>query len=182
MSNVPLVSVNVPLTVLPALRVTPLALLMVRLLSTVELEGNSTLVVIEAAGEGVVYSTFTELPNVGAASSDPPLREMVAPFPIVRLLPPVNAPLVSVSVPFTVVAPVKDGEVDPASIVRFCKPTALLILMLPVVEPPLPIINVEFDVMLAEEFVIVRSPPAPALACLICTVPPLIVKLFPSGT
>jgi len=177
--NAPLVSVSVPFTVAPALRVTPPELFTVKLLSTVETVGSSTPVVIS---DEPVYSTFALVLNVGASLIDPLLREMVALLPMVRLLPVVKVPLVSVSVPLTTVGPAKYGEVDPASIVRFRKKAALLILILPVVELPLPIRNVEFDVILTESFVIARSPPEPKLACIIFTVPSLIVKLFVLGT
>src|SRR6185295_19866992 len=97
----PEVSVSRMLTVAFALSVTPPESLIVRLLSAVVLVGISGPVVM---GDDPVYTTFTVAPKVGAALSEPPLREMVAPLPSVRLAPLVNTTSVSVSVPLTVTA------------------------------------------------------------------------------
>ncbi len=91
----PLVSESVRLTVVSPLKETVLEVSTVRSSSLPGSAGISRAVVM---GELPVYSTLTPMPNVGAAASEPLLREIRTQSPSVRLPPLLNTPCFSVSV------------------------------------------------------------------------------------
>ena len=114
----PAVKVRAPFTVLEAPKVTPAALLIVKLF-TPEV-GNSTPAVIAVVP---LYVTLVVAPKVGAAfKALPDVLTIVAPAPKVKLAAPEKVPVpvvLRVKVPLTVVAPVNDLLLSTPVMVRF---------------------------------------------------------------
>ena len=90
--SAPLVSDNVPLTVGLEFKVTPPELLIVRPFNTLLRLGSSGPVIILISGVVCVYWTLTVVPNAGELASEPLLREISVPLPIVKLLPLLKSP------------------------------------------------------------------------------------------
>jgi hypothetical protein len=153
----PLVRVKVPVHVAAAFRITPALLLIVRLLRAVDEVGNSGPVVMELEP---VYPTFTDVVD-GVVLSDPPLREIVEPFPSVRVAEElVSVPLVRVRVPVTV------GSVPTPR----TTPVLLLIVIFGTVPRELPVT----DWLPLPLKVIVKGPEPPP-----CSIEPLLVRFPP---